>query len=131
MNKAYWLLAPLAGWLVSASLASTPALAADSERVALEAAIQRWTTAVNAQDLAGLNATMTEDVELLDDTMTVTGRDAAIRALREPAMRGPLGSGSGGETFVHTLSAASALRANGLTKVFQRPAVCYLRTASR
>ena len=66
------------------------ALAADPERVALEAAIHRWTTAVNAQDVDALNATMTEDVELLDETVTVTGRDAAIRALREVATRGQL-----------------------------------------
>jgi ketosteroid isomerase-like protein len=81
MNKALWL---------AALLASTMALAADSERVALEAAIQRWTTAVNAQDVDALNATMTEDVELLDEKMTVTGRDAAMRALREVASRGRL-----------------------------------------
>ena len=81
MNKAPWLVA---------LLASAIALAADSERVALEAAIHRWTTAVNAQDLDALNATMTEDVELLDNTVTVTGRDAAIRALREVATRGQL-----------------------------------------
>jgi ketosteroid isomerase-like protein len=64
--------------------------AADSERVALEAAIQRWTTAVNAQDLATLNSTMTEDVELLGTAATVTGREAAIRALRAVATRGTL-----------------------------------------
>ena len=63
--------------LVSGLLASTSALAAqDPDRVALEAAIHRWTTAVNAQDVDALNATMTEDVELLDETATVTGRDA-------------------------------------------------------
>jgi ketosteroid isomerase-like protein len=90
MNRAFFPVAPLAVWLVSAVLASPIAVAADSERVALEAAIQRWTTAVNAQDVNALNATMTEDVELLDNVATVTGRDAAIRALREAAKRGPL-----------------------------------------
>ena len=82
MNKALWLVA---------LLASTIALAApDPDHVALETAIQRWTAAVNAQDVDAMNATMTEDVELLDNTVAVTGRDAAIRALREVAMRGQL-----------------------------------------
>ena len=81
MKKAFWLVA---------LLASSIAIAADPERVALEAAIQRWTTAVNSQDVDALNATMTEDVELLDDTATVTGRSAAIRALRDVATRGQL-----------------------------------------
>ncbi len=80
MNKALWL----------ALLVSTMAFAADPDRAALEAAMHRWTTAVNAQDSNALNATMTEDVQLLDETTTVTGRDAAIRALREVAARGPL-----------------------------------------
>jgi len=80
MNKALWL----------ALLVSTMAFAADPERVALEAAMHRWTTAVNAQDVNALNATMTEDVQLLDETTTVTGRDAAIRTLREVAARGTL-----------------------------------------
>ena len=80
MNKTLWL-----GLLVS-----TMAFAADPERVALEAATHRWTTAVNAQDVNALNAIMTEDVQLLDETTTVTGRDAAIRTLREVAARGML-----------------------------------------
>jgi ketosteroid isomerase-like protein len=79
-----------AGWLVGGLLASTIAFAADSERIALEAAIQRWATAVNAHDVGALNATMTEDVELLDNAATVTGRDAAIRTLRQVATRGTL-----------------------------------------
>jgi ketosteroid isomerase-like protein len=80
MNKALWL----------ALLVSTMAFAADPDRAALEAAMHRWTTAVNTQDSNALNATMTEDVQLLDETTTVTGRDAAIRTLREVAARGPL-----------------------------------------
>ena len=103
MNKALWLVA---------LLASTIALAADSERVALEAAIQRWTTAVNAQDVDALNATMTEDVELLDDTTTVTGRDAAIRALREVATRGQLVATSREITIANHF----AWRVGGLTQ---------------
>ena len=79
MNKALWL----------ALLASTIAIGAEPERIALEAAIHRWTAAVNAQDVNALNATMTEDVELLGDT-TVTGRDAALRTLRDVATRGKL-----------------------------------------
>jgi ketosteroid isomerase-like protein len=58
--------------------------------VALEAAVHRWMTAVNAQDVNTLTATMTEDVELLDNATTVTGRDAALRALREVVTRGQL-----------------------------------------
>ena len=81
MNKTIWL----------ALLASTMAVAAaDPERVALEAAMNRWTTAVNARDVNALNAAMTEDVQLMDEATTVTGHDAAIRALREVAARGPL-----------------------------------------
>lgn len=86
MNKAFWFVGLL---VVSCLLASTAAFAAEPERVALEAAIQRWTTAVNAKDVDALNATMTEDVELLDDT-TVSGRDAVIRTLRDVATRGKL-----------------------------------------
>ena len=77
--------------LVGGLLACTMALAGtDPDRVALEAAIHRWTTAVNARDVATLTSTMTEDVELLDNTATVKGRDAAIRALREAATHGKL-----------------------------------------
>ena len=90
MNKTLWRVGLLAGLLVSGLLACIKAPAADSERVALEAAIHRWIAAVNAQDVATLNATMTEDVELLDDAATVTGRGAAIRALRELVTRGQL-----------------------------------------
>ena len=83
MNKTLWLIASL--------LASTIALGApDTDRVALEAAMNRWTMAVNARDEQALRATMTEDVELSDHTGTVNGRDAAIRALLEVAKRGQL-----------------------------------------
>ena len=92
MNKALWRVAPSAGLLVSGLLVFTMALAApDSGREALEAASRRWTTAVNAQDVDTLTTTMTEDVELLNaDVATATGRDAAIRALREVVTRGKL-----------------------------------------
>jgi ketosteroid isomerase-like protein len=90
MNKTLWRVTLLAGLLVSGLLACTKAPAADSARVALEAAIQRWTTAVNAQDVVTLTATMTEDVELMNDAATVSGRDTAIRALRELVTRGQL-----------------------------------------
>jgi ketosteroid isomerase-like protein len=81
MKKALWL----------GLLASTMVFAAqDPDRAALEAAMLRWTTAVNKQDIVALNATMTEDVELLDDSTSVTGRNAAILALREVAARGQL-----------------------------------------
>jgi ketosteroid isomerase-like protein len=92
MNKALWRAGPLAVLLLSGLLRFTLALAApDSDRVALDFAIQRWMTAVNAQDVATLTTTMTENVELLDaDASTVTGRDAAIRKLREVVTRGKL-----------------------------------------
>ncbi len=110
MNKAFWLVAPL---VVSCLLASTIALAAEEPRVALEAAIHRWTTAVNAQDVDALNATMTEDVELLDaNVSTVTGRDAAIRALREMATRGKIDATSREITIANNV----AWRVGGLTQ---------------
>jgi ketosteroid isomerase-like protein len=91
MNTALWRVTTLAVLLVGGLLACTRVPAAPGpEQVALEAAIQRWMTAVNAQDVNTLTRTMTEDVELLDDAGTVTGRDAAIRALREVATRGQL-----------------------------------------
>jgi len=92
MNKALWRAAPLAVLLVSGLLTFTVALAApDSGRVALEAAIHRWMTAVNAQDVDTLTMTMTEDIELFDaDVAKAKGRDAAIRALREIVTRGRL-----------------------------------------
>jgi ketosteroid isomerase-like protein len=90
MNRTLWRVALLAGFLVSGLLACARAPAADSARVALEAAIKHWTTAVNAQDVATLTATMTEDVEVMDEAKTVTGRDAAIRALRAVVTRGQL-----------------------------------------
>ena len=76
--------------LVSGLLACAMAPAADSGRAALEAAIHRWTQAVNARDVATLAATMTEDVELSSDSTTVTGRDASIRALGEGMTGGKL-----------------------------------------
>jgi len=90
MNKTLWRAVPLVALLLSGLLACTKAPAADPERVALEAASHRWTTAVNAQDVNALNATMTEGVELLDENVAVTGRDAVIRALRDVATRGKL-----------------------------------------
>lgn len=102
MKKALWLVA---------LLASTISFAAEPERVALEAAIQRWTTAVNAKDVGTLNATMTEDVELLGDT-AVTGRDAAIRTLREVATRGKLAATSREITIAKDI----AWRVAGLTQ---------------
>jgi ketosteroid isomerase-like protein len=92
MNEAFWRVAPLSVLLVGGLLACTTVLAApEADRAALEAAIQRWMTAANAQDVDRLKATMTEDVELLDaNAAPVAGRDAAIRALREVVTRGKL-----------------------------------------
>src|SRR5688572_4838133 len=90
MNKALCRPGPFALLLVSGLLACTRAPAADSERVALAAAVQRWMTAINTQDVDTLARIMTEDVELLDNTQAVAGRDAAIRALREVVTRGQL-----------------------------------------
>ena len=91
MNKAIWRTPLLAALLVSGLLACTRAPASpEADRAALQAAINRWVTAVNAQDLASLTATMTEDVELVDDTAATTGRDAALPALRAARARGRL-----------------------------------------
>jgi ketosteroid isomerase-like protein len=90
MNNSFWRAAAWAVLLVSGLLACAKAPAADTERVALEAAIHRWVTAVNAHDVATLATTMTDDIELLDGNAAVTGRDAAIRALREVVARGRL-----------------------------------------
>ena len=90
MNKRLWRVTFLAGLLFSTlpGCARTPA--ADPQPVALEAAIQRWLTAVNAQDVVTLSTAMTVDVELSDGAVTVKGRDAAIRALGELATHGRL-----------------------------------------
>ena len=87
MNKSLWLIAPLmAGLLACASALASQ----EADRAALDAAIQRWTTAVNAGDVDALEATMTEDVEFMDGKTVVTGRDAVIRALRDVPTRGRL-----------------------------------------
>jgi ketosteroid isomerase-like protein len=113
MNKTDCRVALLAGLLVSGLLACTRAPAADSARVALEAAIQRWTTAVNAQDAATLATTTTEDIELLDaNGVTVAGRDAAIRALCD-ATRGQLVGTSREITIAHDV----AWHVVGLTEI--------------
>ena len=92
MNERLRLAGPLAASLVGGLLAATMALAAqDPSREALDSAMQRWTTAVNARDAATLISTMTEDVELLDATAaTVTGGDAVTKTLLEVAKRGSL-----------------------------------------
>lgn len=97
MSKAILLIASLL--LCAVACAGT-----DPDRVALEAAIHRWMTAVNAQDVATLSATMTEDVELLDHSVTVKGRDAAIRALREAAARGRLVATTREITIAHDVA---------------------------
>jgi ketosteroid isomerase-like protein len=90
MEKAFWRGAMFAGLMLAGLLACARAPAApDANQAALEAAIHRWTTAIGAHDVATLEATMTEDVELLDASSTFTGRDAAIRALSD-ATRGKL-----------------------------------------
>ena len=90
MSRTLWRVTLLAGLLATGLLACARSPAADSERAAFEGAIQRWMTAVNSRDAATLNKTMTEDVQLLDDGATVTGREAAIRELRESVVRGQL-----------------------------------------
>ena len=80
----------VAGLLVTALLACANTPAADTGRAPLEAAIQRWITALNAHDATTLSAMMTDDVELLDHSSTVTGRDAAARAMLGFAARGRL-----------------------------------------
>jgi ketosteroid isomerase-like protein len=91
MRRSSWRTALLASFLAGGLFACAKSPAApEPDRGALQAAIQRWTTAVNARDVATLSATMTEDIELLDPAATVKGRDAAIRALREAASGGQL-----------------------------------------
>jgi ketosteroid isomerase-like protein len=89
MNETPWRLSSF-GLLIAGLLACGIAPAADPQRAALEIAIHRWVTAVNAHDTAALRATMTEDVTLMDGATTVTGRDAVMRALRELATHGRL-----------------------------------------
>jgi ketosteroid isomerase-like protein len=92
MNKTLWRVTLVAGLLACGLAACTRAPAADSERVALGAAIHRWIAAVNAQDVTTLTATMTEDVELFDASgATVRGREGVIRALCDVS-RGKLGA---------------------------------------
>jgi ketosteroid isomerase-like protein len=93
MNKAFQNVIFVAG-LLAIGLTACSAPAADSRRVALEAAIQRWITAVNARDAATLSTTMTVDVELLEGDAAIAGRDAAIRALSDSATRGKLATTS-------------------------------------
>jgi ketosteroid isomerase-like protein len=88
MSKGILRLAAVSAMLSLLACERTPAQ--DPQRLALEGAIQRWTKAVNAQDLATLKATMTEDIELSDGDSTVTGSDAAMSALRELVSRGKL-----------------------------------------
>lgn len=83
-------IAAMCGLLLASLMACARTPALDPERVALIAAIQRWTAAVNAQDSATLKATMTDDVELSDGAPPVRGPEAAIGALRELVSRGKL-----------------------------------------
>lgn len=81
----------LAGSCFAVAMEMAMATAAPrTERAELEAAIHRWMTAVNAQDVDTLTATMTADVQLLDEAATVTGRDAVIHVLKGVAARGQL-----------------------------------------
>lgn len=124
MNRTPWRLFLVTVWLVSGlfACARTPA-AQDPAGVDLRAAIQRWVTAVNSRDAATLAATMTRDVELMEDAATVTGRDAAIASLREWVKHGRLVATSreitiAGDTAWHVVSLSQAgkngdLRARG------------------
>ena len=76
--------------LLIVGLVACTATAADADRVALRSAIDRWMTAVNAQDAATLTSTMTADVELLDDASTAKGIEAAIARLRDAVAQGRL-----------------------------------------
>jgi ketosteroid isomerase-like protein len=113
MNHAIWRIVPLAGLLLSGLLACAMAPAADSELASAEAAMQQWTTAINAQDVVTLSATMTDDIELANDTGTVSGRDAAVRALRNIAARGALVANTREITIVGDL----AWRVVGFTQI--------------
>jgi ketosteroid isomerase-like protein len=76
--------------MLASALLACAAPAADGRRASLEDAIQRWVAAVNARDADALSSLMDEGVELQDEKGTVSGRDAAIQALREIAARGKL-----------------------------------------
>ncbi len=90
MNTTFMRATVVAGVLVCGLLACVRTPAADPDRVAIESAIQRWTTAVNAHDVAALKSTMSGDVQLSDGAATVTGRDSAIQALGQMASGGKL-----------------------------------------
>jgi ketosteroid isomerase-like protein len=92
MNETFWRAGAMAVMLMSGMVALTMAAAPrNSDRAALDAALQRWLNAVNAQDVKTLGATMTDDVQLLGTNGAgVTGRDAIIRTLRDAAARGRL-----------------------------------------
>lgn len=89
MNRTPTRLARLAMLLMN-GLATMTHASEHADRAALETAMHRWTTAVNAQDAVTLGATMTGDVELIEANTAVKGREAAIRTLREVAGRGRL-----------------------------------------
>jgi ketosteroid isomerase-like protein len=82
---------PLAILLFTLVCMPTSFAAQEPNRSALETATQRWSTALNAQDVETLTTLMTDDVELLDATATtVTGREPVMKVLREAARRGQL-----------------------------------------
>ena len=113
MSKTFWHVTLVAGLLASSILACTRTPAAQgADQVALQTAIHRWMTAVNARDVATLTATMTEDVELSDNVATVRGREAAISALHDAVKDGPLG----GVTFDITIANDVAWHEIGLTQ---------------
>lgn len=90
MNRTLFRLTSLAGLLATGLLACASPTPPGQDREALDATIHRWFAAVNAHDVAALKATMTEDVELSDNLTTARGSDAAIRALGEMVVDGPL-----------------------------------------
>lgn len=70
-----------AGWLAGGLLACAATPAKDPARAALEASIARHEAAIAAGDVNALNATLTDDVELLDGGSSVAGRGRAARKL--------------------------------------------------
>lgn len=112
MDNALFRLTPLAVLLLWSAGVYGSQPAPNLDRIALEGTIHLWMTAINTQDADTLSKTMTEDVELLDNTATVKGRSAAIAALSDVAARGHLG----GTTREITIAHEVAWRVVGITQ---------------
>lgn len=65
------------------AILASPTLANEPDKVAIEAAVQRWVTAFNDEDAEGMASVASEDVLLMDATMPpISGIEAARAAWR-------------------------------------------------